>query len=305
MASIKTKFFVGLFVVFGFVLAIAGIIWLGMSHYFEKGTMHSAYFDESVQGLDKDSPVKYRGLTIGRVDTIRVAPDDTLIEVLIKIESDIEMEEDMVARLKSVGITGIMFVEIERRKPNTPDFTPELTFDPKYHVIATQPSEIEKIFGDIDSFMKTIKDLDLKGISDSLKSALDNLDNAVSDAQISAVSASIQQAFNNMNALSSDARETAGRIDTLIDQSESNLVTAIQSFNQSMAKAEEMMDTGKSMVVNTDNQINRLANQLSFTIFNLEKATNSLNTLIGLTSEQPSQLLFGEPPLRKQIENPE
>ncbi|MCF8068803.1 MAG: MlaD family protein [Desulfobacterales bacterium] len=303
MASIKTKFAVGLFVIIGFVLAIAGIIWLGLSHYFEKGTLYSAYFDQSVQGLDKDSPVKYRGLTIGRVDRIGVAPDDTLIEVIIKIESDIEMESDMVARLKAVGITGIMFVEIERKKTDEPDLSPELNFKTEFHVIATRPSEIEKIFDDINLFMETLKDIDLKGISDSLKSAIDNLDHAVDDAQVLAVSNSIQQTFNNMNALSTEARVTAGRIGRVIENSETNFITAIESFNQSMAKAEEMMDTGKNLIINTDNKIDRLTNQLSMTINNLERATDNLNSLIEYTSEQPSQLLFGEPPPRKQIEN--
>ena len=61
MASVKTTFVVGLFVAVGFAIAIVGIIWLGMSNYFEKGYHYVAYFDESVQGLDKDSPVKVPG----------------------------------------------------------------------------------------------------------------------------------------------------------------------------------------------------------------------------------------------------
>jgi len=190
-------------------------------------------------------------------------------------------------------------------EPGEPNYSPELNFEPEFHVIATKPSEIEKIFGDIYSLIETVRDLDLKGISDSLKSALNNLDNAVNEAQILAVSNSIQQAFNNMNTLSGDARKTAARIDRLIEKSEINFIAAIQAFNQSMEKAEEMMETGKNMAINTDSQINRLANQLSLTIHNLESATDNLNTLVELTSEQPSQLLFGEPPPRKKIDNVE
>jgi len=53
MATIKTKLMVGIFVLLGFTLATVSIIWLGMSNYFEKGLYYVAYFDESVQGLDK------------------------------------------------------------------------------------------------------------------------------------------------------------------------------------------------------------------------------------------------------------
>ena len=74
MATLKTKFMVGLFVVTGFSFAVVAVVWLGMSNYFEKGQYYVAYFDESVQGLDKDSPVKYRGVTIGSVNKHRCRP---------------------------------------------------------------------------------------------------------------------------------------------------------------------------------------------------------------------------------------
>ena len=62
---------------------------------------------------------------MGRVDTIRVAPDATLIEVVLKIETDLKPGDGMVAQLKSVGITGIMFVELDRRAEDEPDRSPK------------------------------------------------------------------------------------------------------------------------------------------------------------------------------------
>ena len=112
MASIKTKLLVGIFVLVGFFIAIIGLIWFGMSGQLEKGRFYIAYFDESVQGLDKDSPVKYRGVSIGRVENIGVAPDAKLIQVVMKIEAGLKNREQLVAQLKSVGITGIMFIRL-------------------------------------------------------------------------------------------------------------------------------------------------------------------------------------------------
>jgi len=143
MASIKTKFNVGLFVMLGIIIATVAIMWLGISNYFEKGKLYAAYFDESVQGLNKDSPVKYRGVTIGRVDSIRVAPDATLIEVVMKIETDLKHGSNLVAQLKSVGITGIMFVELDHKRDDEPNYSPEINFPSKYLVIATKPSDIK------------------------------------------------------------------------------------------------------------------------------------------------------------------
>ena len=73
MASQKTKFAVGLFVAGGLACVVLVVIWLGMSRFLEKGQFYVTYFDESIQGLVVDSPVKYRGVFIGRVDSFGVA----------------------------------------------------------------------------------------------------------------------------------------------------------------------------------------------------------------------------------------
>jgi phospholipid/cholesterol/gamma-HCH transport system substrate-binding protein len=114
MASPKTKLAVGLFVACGLACAVLAVIWLGMSRFLEKGQFYVTYFDESIQGLVVDSPVKYRGVFIGRVESISVAPDSELIKVILKIESGQTLDSNIVAQLKSVGITGSMFVELDR-----------------------------------------------------------------------------------------------------------------------------------------------------------------------------------------------
>ena len=85
MARKTSKFMVGLFTTLGVVIGVMAIIWVGASKYFEKGARYVTYFDESVQGLQKDSAVKYRGVEVGRVETIRVAPDNKLIGVVMKV----------------------------------------------------------------------------------------------------------------------------------------------------------------------------------------------------------------------------
>ena len=164
MASIKTKFTVGLFIAAGLAIAIVAIIWLGMSKYLEKGQLYAAYFDESIQGLDRDSPVKYRGVPVGRVQRIGVAPDGALVQVVMKIETKLEPEKevlaDIAAQLKSAGITGIMFVELDRKKDGDPDFQPKLTFESDYPMIATRPSEIKMFLEGVDDVLKQLKSID-------------------------------------------------------------------------------------------------------------------------------------------------
>ena len=86
MTGKTSKFLIGLFVMAGILLGVGIIVWIGASKYFQKGSTYVTFFDESVQGLQMDSSVKYRGVDVGRVERIRVAPDYKLVEVVMKVE---------------------------------------------------------------------------------------------------------------------------------------------------------------------------------------------------------------------------
>ena len=126
MARQSTNFVIGLFVIIGCVLGVVAIIWVGATSYFQKGNTYISYFDESVQGLQVDSGVKYRGVEVGRVETIRVAPDNRLIGVVMKINLRDDLQKNSVAQLKAAGITGVMFVDLDRKKPGEPDLSPKI-----------------------------------------------------------------------------------------------------------------------------------------------------------------------------------
>jgi phospholipid/cholesterol/gamma-HCH transport system substrate-binding protein len=199
MVNQKTKFIVGLFMAAGISIAVVAIIWLGMSRIFEKGNHYAVYFDESVQGLSVDSPVKYRGVAIGRVEQIRVAPDSRLIEVLLIIETGIKAEDDMVAQLKVVGITGSMFIELDRYKEGDESRTPDLRFPTEYPVFATRPSDISELFRGIDDIVQKLNMLDIGGISDRIKVTLEHIDEAVVGADVTELSVKMKKAIDDID----------------------------------------------------------------------------------------------------------
>jgi len=325
MATQKTKFAVGLFVAMGITLAILVTIWLGMSRFLQKGRFYVTYFDESVQGLDVDSPVKYRGVFTGRVESIGVAPDSKLIKVILKIESGQKLDQNIVAQLKSVGITGSMFVELDLKREGEPDQSPALGFPSEYPIIASKPSEIKGLIGGFDAILNQIKALDLEEISGKIKATLDNINQSVDDADVERISQTINSSFEKMEKILTDPRwdqvlaaaDTAGQeLNSLLDKADRTLTrvqgvviskeetvkTALDNFSRAMEKAHILLNEGTSLVSGTDASISELMQHLVVAAQNLELASDNLNQLMELLADHPSQLLFGEPPKPRKLD---
>ena len=92
-------FLIGIFVLTGLVILIATVIWLGKTQFMEESKLYVTYFDGSVEGLEKGSPVKYLGVPVGTVDKIKVAPDGKLVEIVMQIESTLDEIAALVGRI--------------------------------------------------------------------------------------------------------------------------------------------------------------------------------------------------------------
>lgn len=356
MASNKTAFAVGIFLIIGLSTGIVTIIWLGMSNFLDKGRNYVAYFDESVQGLDKDSSVKYRGVGIGRVADIRVAQDSTLIEVLVSIESALDPGEGMVAQLKSVGITGIMFIELDRKGKDEPDRSPEIKFEPEHPVIATKPSELNLFLNKMETIMKQVQALDMHGISERLKSAVSTIQKSVEDAHIDVLSSDIRASLDRLNQMLDPEKwelifksleksaasfdtlaKDAGKILTSLDRNLDRLVTsadktildidktvlgvdsgitdirkllrgigeqadqAMKELNTAIITSKDFLGEGTGFLKKTDARFASFQRLILATLQNVEKMSLHMNHIMDMIADQPSQLIFGQPPPSRDI----
>jgi phospholipid/cholesterol/gamma-HCH transport system substrate-binding protein len=339
MASQKTKFSVGLFVLVGIGIATVGIIWVGMSSLFQEGDYYVTFFDESVQGLDVGAPVKYRGVSVGRVEKIDVAPDSRLIEVLLKIETGQEMEKDTVAQLKNVGITGLVFVELDRAPPWEAVSPIEITFPTEHRVIPSKPSDFAEIMRGIDDVIRQVRDMDLAGISDRFKTALETgaaamekAGRALDEAEFKEVSRGVQKTIRDVNRIldpdrwirivdlvegaaasagevleSADdavasAGVTLGRVDSIVREKRGDIERALDDFGRAMENTNRLLEQGTILVGNTDASIADLRRYFIRTARNLEKASENLERLTEALMDRPSDLLFGGPPEPRRTE---
>lgn len=315
------------------MILVFALVWLGMSRVFEKGHYYVTYFNESVQGLSVDSPVKYRGVSIGRVDRIGVAPDSKLVEVVLKIESGQSLDEGIVAQLKSVGITGSVFVELDQIREGELDQSPPLTFPSEYPIVASKPSDIQRILRVIDELLVQLKTLDLPGISMKVKGTLDLLNEGIEDVDLGELSESFRaslagvqniledenipgflesaaEAGETLNVLLADARaaikkldHALGRVDSMVTSEEETIRRAIDDLQGTLENAHILFETGVTMVNGANETVLQLRPYLVSTAQNLERATQKLERLIELLNEQPSRLLVGEPPPPRDVDN--
>jgi len=332
MASKKAKFTVGLFVAGGLTLSVLVVVWLGMSRYFEKGRFFVTYFNESVQGLKKDSPVKYRGVSIGRVESIGVAPDSELIQVILKIESGQKLDNNIVAQLKNVGITGSMLVELDRKKKGEPDESPVLSFPSEYPIVGSKPSEINRLLRGLGDVLNHFKSIDLKGISDKLKLTLDNANIMIADADVKGISNKLQSSLTSADRILKNGKwdsilgsvdhaaksldelmgkagnslaqvdRTLVRMEGFVARNEEPVSEAVMDLKKAMVSANKLLEKGAAFIGNTDDTLSRLKAQLLLSAQNLEQAMEHLNRFLEVLSDSPSHLIFGEPAAPRALE---
>jgi phospholipid/cholesterol/gamma-HCH transport system substrate-binding protein len=150
----------GLFVVASTLCALAVVIYLGATRLAREHVDYVSYFDESVQGLDVGSVVKFRGVAVGRVAGIDVAPDHRHVAVTMAFSTQeladfrlaagsghgtrLVVPPGLRAQLINQGLTGLKLVQLdffdEQRFP-----VPILGFAVPERYIPATPSMLKNV----------------------------------------------------------------------------------------------------------------------------------------------------------------
>ncbi len=142
---------VGFFVLTSIVMIFVFVVWLIKPTDEKVLSTYIINFRESVSGLNVDSPVKYRGVTIGKVTKMGINLKNTEeIKVYIKVDQNAPIKTDTVAKLKSQGITGLNYIDLSQGSQDSKLLCDE---DSKsVPVIASVPSflvKVEESFGSV------------------------------------------------------------------------------------------------------------------------------------------------------------
>jgi ABC-type transporter Mla subunit MlaD len=244
-------FRLGAFIALGVTLLIVGLLIFGGGQAFREKVLCETYVDGSVQGVDVGTPVKFRGVQIGRVRSInflfnlygdggvlnqaknfvvlvmeidrQVSPGMFDKDMLEPMENNIA--EGLRVRIEPQGITGLNFLDFgfvdpERYPPLPISWTPDNIYIPY------APGEITSALDSLNNLMRQVEKLNISGISTGLQDLLSNLNNAVLEAKVGDLSTQLRSLIAELKgaleeadiaAVSNDIRSLSEKLETSLD----------------------------------------------------------------------------------------
>lgn len=306
MASEASKLQVGAFVIAAVVIGAGATIWLGASRYFENTALLVSYFSESVQGLDPGAAVKYRGVPAGRVDQISIAPDGDLIEVRMALDEEfartVTTDETLRAQLQLSGITGLRYVEIDRHSGDALYKSPDLSFTPPYPLIKSTPSSFKAIQEALEDVYDRVMSVDVKGISASLQSTLQGTDALLRDDRLHRVLTNLAEASETAGRVSENLEKMTSDVDlkALVSDVRRAVDDARSLFNDVRdGKIGAQLQTTLAGVDSVTETTRQFLLGLQVTVERLDRTVGNLERLTNEVRQQPSRLIFSEPPVER------
>lgn len=225
MAVEKSYARLGLFIVIAVVVILATAILFIQRMRTRAVIALVTYTAENVSGLDVSSPVRYRGVPVGRVTDLRVDPRETTVEIDFEIFlnrlNTIGFNVDRVRKLADVGgelprlraqiignpVTGEAYLLLDVPKDPPPGMT--LGFKPTFPYVPSMPS----IRATVQDWLPAVLDRaeatleTLRGIVARIPSSLDrsdrfftNIDRIVRDSELPGLSADSRKFFATISA---------------------------------------------------------------------------------------------------------
>ena len=226
---------VGSAVIILFAGALGFILW--MAKYDGDADHHRywLYFTDSVTGLKTGSTVSFRGISVGEVVDLRIDPVNTgRVRATVEVLGTTPVKTSTVGSLELQGLTGGSMILLS----GGAESDPPLAKDPndKYPVIATAPSQLERLFAGAPALVEEINLLVHQA------SRLLNPENqqaiAVTLQNMATISQTLATAAPELQSLLASANAAAGRIDRIAAESEGDIKATLSSSANTMRSAD-------------------------------------------------------------------
>lgn len=195
---------VGIFVVVLGVFLCVAVLWLGAFGDSKKFNTYLVYVHEDVTGLSAESVVRFNGVEVGYVRSIRLDADNPkLVKLKLSIQPDVKITTSTYAILNAQGITGVVYVNLKAQT----ETAPPLVAAPgeEFPVIPSHPSLLMQLSEVLPEVATNVKNLSasISQVLDvdnrqSIKESLQNL-SLTTKTLSNQILPNAQQAFLNLS----------------------------------------------------------------------------------------------------------
>ena len=285
----KFKYFlVGFFLILFVALFVVVVLILYKGFYRVEYKTYLIKTTYSVNGLELGSPVKYKGVSVGKVKSIEVNwenPSEILI--FVDIDERLRIDGRVYATLGLQGITGLAYISLEESKEPLP-----IEKEGEYYVIPFKPStfqeisdfipnmlsEVHKLMKDLRKFVNSI---DTKAINQAVRIADKTLKNL--NTKIDLLAQRIIKLQKDLSSLIVKGEDTLVNVDKLITE----LQETTKGAQETLYEFKELAKETRSEIPEFTQRFDELSHRLEKVIKDIDKFVKKLNTA-------PSELLTKE-----------
>lgn len=249
-----------------------------------------------VTGLSPQASVRFRGVDVGKVETIDFDPKDSrIILVRVAVRGDTPVTRGTYAQLGSQGVTGIAYVMLDddgskperlratdARIPLRQSFIDELSGAGRDLV-----SDVNQVAARLNKLLSDENQAQLVRTLASLESA---------SVRVAVLARELEPGAKSMIALTEEARGVLKRASEMmagIEALTKELKTLGPAFEHAAKSAEKVGGATESLanaaIADTLPRINGLLDQLS-------RNSQRLDRLLAELEEEPTSFVFGRPP---------
>lgn len=252
----------------------------------------------SVSGLNPQAPVRFRGVTVGKVDTIGFDPGNPqVILIRILVDYTAPITKGTYAQLAFQGVTGLSYVQLDDKglehEPLQTDFEHPARIELRLSVLDKLSSEGQELIISANEAAKRVSALLNDETQSHLLRTLANLETA--SVRIASIANELEPSLRALPALSikadhvlTDTDKFLVNLDRLVMQTQER----INALDVVAQNAEKIGSTGKAV---GDILIADTLPKLSDLIRTLSNTSRTLNGLLVDLREQPQSLVFGPP----------
>jgi phospholipid/cholesterol/gamma-HCH transport system substrate-binding protein len=261
---------------------------------------YEIYFQGTVSGLSKGSPVRYLGVDVGRVTYLGVdKADPGQVKVISEIDSSAPISGGTLAKLGLLGLTGLLYIDLQQN-PETSG-AKALQQGAQYPVIPSRKSSIEASIERLPEILGQATEV------------LTRIERVLSDENVRSVSqtlAHVEQASSDLPATMAEARALAAELRGI----STSTLELTRRLNQTMGRVQPDLEAtlanariASDKLARTADGLDRLLNQnegglgktvgasvaeLQQLVVDARSASNEVRELARTLRERPSSVLF-------------